>query len=77
MPPKQSMKKIMPTNNRFNCLYCKHPIEKHTALLGAPGGLKCPKLEQCKTFTEGCYNHPQCLETLKDKPKQSNYCNPI
>ena len=64
----------------FNCFFCNQPIEKHTALLGAPGGLKCPmRIEPTKPFCGECdhYHTPdEKHETCEvcHKPKQKCTC---
>ena len=53
------------------CFYCK---KLHgTDSTGMSICEECKKEKKiCKVFTEDCYNHPVCMETLKDKKEVKN-----
>ena len=52
-----------------NCYLCNQPIKKHTALLGAPGGLKCPNPKMNNKSNNTCCEKciQWCAETKAGK----------
>ena len=66
-----------------NCYLCNQPIKKHTALLGAPGGLKCPNPKMNNKSNNTCCDKciQWCAETkagkicLCHKPNPKCTCN--
>ena len=52
-------KKVIPFHNRFD-------------MVTPEGVLHICKEKTCKVFTEKCYDHPECMKTLKgrEKPKK-------